>query len=143
MDELWLRQPQIINDEELCTYENLFPYFLSALEKMSSDTPIITEGACFLPFMVDRAQIDKAHYICVVPSKDFQIKHFKKRLPIWINDYLSFHQGGCADKEKAFDNWMEHIMVVGNWLRDKEATEGAGCARIWASYGGADWNPTI
>jgi len=107
LDQLWLRDPIELNEEELLTYEKLFPYFISELDKLDRNTPIITEGAAFLPRLVNKLGVDKTHYVCMVPSRDFQIHHFKKRLPIWINNYLS----SCSDKEKAFNNWMERDVL--------------------------------
>ena len=107
LDQLWLRDPVMLNEEELFTYERLFPYFVSELDKLEKNVPVITEGAAFLPRLVNKLGVDKAHYVCMVPSREFQIHHFKKRLPIWINDYLS----SCSDKETAFHNWMERDVL--------------------------------
>lgn len=118
LDQLWLRDPYILNKEELVTYEKLFPYYISALEKLNNDTPIITEGAAFLPSLVNQLGIDKMHYICIVPSKEFQLLYYKKRL--WVNDYLS----SCSNKEKAFSNWMERDALFA--LSTLEQAEKAG-----------------
>ncbi len=101
MDALWLREPSILNEEELRTYEKLFAYFISDLEGLCNDIPVIAEGAAFLPILVNGINIDKSHYICVISTREFQLEHYRKRL--WINEYLT----ECSDKEKAFDNWME------------------------------------
>lgn len=101
LDQLWLRNPHTLNEEELVTYEKVFPYFISGLGKLNKDTPIITEGAAFLPRLVNQIGVDKTHYVCMVPTREFQIHYYKKRL--WVNDYLL----SCSDKEKAFNNWME------------------------------------
>lgn len=105
LDQLWLRNPHILNEEELVTYEKLFPYFMSSLENLNKDTPIITEGAAFLPRLVNQIGVDKTHYVCMVPTREFQINHFKKRL--WVNDYLL----SSSDKEKAFRNWMDRDVL--------------------------------
>jgi len=101
IDDLWLRSPQILNEEELITYEKLFPYFISNLKNLDKDIPIITEGAAFLPRLINQLGVDKTHYACVVPTKEFQIQQYSKRT--WVNDYLS----SCSNKDKAFKNWME------------------------------------
>ncbi|MDR1821547.1 MAG: AAA family ATPase [Oscillospiraceae bacterium] len=117
LDQFWLRDPVTLNEEALFTYEKLFPDFVRALEKLDKNTPVITEGAAFLPGLVNKLGVDKAHYVCMVPSKEFQIHHFKKRLPVWINDYLS----SCSDKEKAFDNWMERdVLFASTVLKQAE-----------------------
>jgi len=105
MDELWLRDPSVMHDEEFQTYERLFPYFISDIEKFDKNIPVITEGACFLPYLADQIQIDKRHYSCIVPTEIFQIEQYKKR--IWVNDYLS----SCSNKEKAFNNWMKRDVM--------------------------------
>jgi NifB/MoaA-like Fe-S oxidoreductase len=105
MDELWLRDPRVLHDEEFHTYERLMPYFMSDLENFSEDIPIITEGAAFLPYLVDQLQIDNKHYLCVVPTKEFQVNQYKKRL--WVNQYLS----SCSNREKAFNNWMKREIM--------------------------------
>ena len=105
LDELWLRAPEKMHEEELLTYEKLFPYFMAELDKLNKNTPIITEGAAFLPDLVYKIGVEKTRYICVVPTREFQIYHYSKRL--WVNDYLS----SCSDKEKAFSNWMERDVL--------------------------------
>ncbi|MCL2840910.1 MAG: hypothetical protein FWE05_09070 [Defluviitaleaceae bacterium] len=97
-DQLWLRDPQKLNEEELLTYKNLFPYFSEAISKFDKDTSIIEEGAAFLPSLVNT---DETQYICIVPTKEFQVKHFSERE--WVREYLS----SCSDADKAFNNWME------------------------------------
>jgi hypothetical protein len=41
------------------------------------------------------------NYICIVPTKEFQLEKYKERL--WVHDYLS----DCKDSELAYDNWMK------------------------------------
>jgi dephospho-CoA kinase len=101
IDELWLRDHRVLHDEEFHTYEELFPYFISDLEKLCIDGSVIAEGVAFLPNLVNRLQIDKNNYICIVPTKEFQIDQYNKRQ--WVEEYLS----SCTDKKKAFSNWME------------------------------------
>lgn len=45
--------------------------------------------------------IPRNRYFSIVPSKEFQIYHYKQRE--WVPYVLS----ECKDKEKAFLNWME------------------------------------
>jgi len=105
LDQLWLRNPDKLNEEQLIIYEKLFPYFMAELGKLNRNKPIITEGAAFLPNLIDKMGVAKTRYICIVPTREFQIKHYSKRP--WVNDYLS----SCSDKEKAFNNWMERDVL--------------------------------
>ena len=100
-DQLWLREPEILNKEEITTYERLFAYFIEDINKFDNNIPVIAEGAAFLPHLIKKIGIDKSHYICIIPTKEFQINQYSKRE--WVNDYLS----NCSDKEKAFHNWQE------------------------------------
>ncbi|MDD4796904.1 MAG: hypothetical protein PHO66_03965 [Eubacteriales bacterium] len=101
MDELWLRDPQTLKEEEWITYEKLFPYFINELNHLDNGRGIIAEGAAFLPCLINRLGVDKTHYVCVVPTEEFQIQQYSKRM--WVKDYLS----SCSDKDKAFKNWMK------------------------------------
>jgi dephospho-CoA kinase len=101
MDELWLRDYNVLHDEEYKTYERLMPYFISDLENLNKDIPIITEGAAFLPNLIYQLKMYNVHYLCIVPTKEFQINQYRKRH--WVKEYLS----PCSNKEVAFNNWME------------------------------------
>ena len=105
LDQLWLRSPEKLNEEELLTYEKLYPYFMNELDKLDDSKPIITEGAAFLPLLISKAEVDKAHYICIVPAKEFQIRHFSERQ--WVKYYLA----SCSDIKNAFNNWMERDVL--------------------------------
>ena len=101
MDQLWLRSPEKLNEEEMITYEKLFPYFIAKINKLNKNQPVIAEGAAFLPNLVNKIGVGVAYYICVVPTNEFQNWQYSKRP--WVSDYLA----SCSDKEKAFNNWME------------------------------------
>lgn len=102
MDEMWLKEPELLNEEELATYENMFEYILQEIKGLDSDgKDIITEGAALMPKLAHKIGIDKKHYVCIVPTKEFQIKHYSQRP--WIQQILFNY----SDKQKAFQNWMD------------------------------------
>lgn len=105
LDELWLRNPMTLNEEALITYKKLLPYFIDKLTAFDKNTPIITEGAAFLPYLMSELGIDKNRYLYMIPTKEFQMKHYLKRE--WVDDYLS----SCSDKKTAFINWMERDVL--------------------------------
>ena len=96
-DQLWLQDPEKLKEDELRTYQNLYPYFAEAIKDLGSNTPIVAEGAAFLPSLM---QGEDMQYICIVPTKEFQVKHFSQRE--WVDDYLA----DCSDPKTAFSNWM-------------------------------------
>ena len=105
LDETWFRNPLEQSDEEIAIYEIMFSYAMNDINNLSAETAVLAEGAGFLPNLMKKANVDKSHYACIVPTKKFQIKHYSKRA--WIKDYLS----SCSDKDRAFHNWMERDSI--------------------------------
>jgi hypothetical protein len=100
-DETWLRDPLVQNTEELEIYREIFEYILEDLSRIEDPNGIITEGAAFLPELMNELGIDCNSYICIIPTKDFQYHHYKLRP--WVPEILK----DCTDKKQAFENWME------------------------------------
>jgi adenylate kinase family enzyme len=100
-EQLWMREPLLQCQEEFLFYEEIFEYILSDLKKITNNSAIITEGAAYLPTLIKKFNISKDRFFSVVPTREFQIFHYKQRA--WVPHALS----GCKNKEKAFLNWME------------------------------------
>ena len=118
LDQLWLREPAILHDEEMLIYKSIYPYFSDAINKLDEALPIIAEGAAFLPAFMNEIGVPQNHYVCVAPSKDFQFKHYSDRE--WVNDYLS----ACSNKEKALNNWMERDALFALSVLDQAIERG-------------------
>lgn len=58
-----------------------------------------------------KLNIDNNHYVCITPTKDFQIDNYKKR------EWVPYVLEGCSDKEKAFENWMERDALFAEDVR--------------------------
>lgn len=100
-EQIWMREPLLQCQEELLFYSEIFEYILSDLKKVSNSHSIITEGAAYLPSLMKKYNIPKDRYFSIVPTKEFQIFHYKQR------EWVSYILSECRDKEKAFLNWME------------------------------------
>jgi dephospho-CoA kinase len=100
MEEMWMREPREQCLEEISLYETMLRYCLDDISKLPQDKPIVAEGAGFLPYLAKRLNIDTSHYICIVPTKEFQLSTYSKRP--WISQYLA----ECPDQDRAFANWM-------------------------------------
>lgn len=100
-DEIWLRSPKIQNVEEFEIYKEIFKYAFEDLKQLSQDTSIITEGAGFLPELMNAIGVAKNEYVCIVPTKEFQIEKYSQR------PFVPYILEGCSDKNQAFQNWME------------------------------------
>lgn len=99
--QIWMREPSLQCQEELLFYDEIFEYILRDLKKISSNSAIITEGAAYLPVLMNKCNIPRNRYFSIIPSKEFQIYHYKQR------EWVPYVLRECKDKEKAFLNWME------------------------------------
>lgn len=108
IDEVWLRDPEIQNFEELEMYRELFEFILEDLNQFDNDMSIIAEGAAFLPKLMNEIGVGKSNYICVVPTNKFQYEKFSQRS--WVEHYLK----GCSNKKLAFENWMKRDYLFAN-----------------------------
>ena len=100
-DEIWLRTPAEQNVEEIEIYKEIFEYVLEDLKQLDDEISIIAEGAGFLPELMDKIGVPKNEYICIVPTKEFQIEKYSQR------PYIPYVLEGSSDKNRAFQNWME------------------------------------
>ena len=106
-DEMWLRQPDQLRDEEIALYQAMFRYFLNDLSHLLGDKPIIAEGAGFMPRLLKGEGVDKQSFCGMIPTKEFQVKMYSKRE--WVAEYLS----DCSKPDEAFKNWMERDFLFG------------------------------
>lgn len=100
-EEIWMRDPEIQCREEFAIYREIFPFAMEKLTAMSAGRPIITEGAGWLPGLMDSVGVEPSRYFCLVPARTFQIAEYSKRP--WVEYVLE----GCSDRKTAFGNWME------------------------------------
>lgn len=101
VDETWLRNPMEQCKEEFTIYKEIFEFVLEDISKINTQNGIIAEGAAFLPDLMRHIGVNEKHYICIVPTKEFQYIHYKQRS--WVPHVLE----GCSNKELAFENWMK------------------------------------
>lgn len=100
-EQIWMREPALQCEEELKIYEEIFPYIQVELEEMKTDRGIVTEGAAYLPLLMNACAVPLNRYISVTPTRDFQVAHYEKR------EWVPYVLEGCSNKKAAFDNWME------------------------------------
>lgn len=60
-----------------------------------------------------RCGISSKKYICIVPSKEFQVRKYAERT--WRKIFLR----GCKDPDIAFYNWMERDYLFGRYILDE------------------------
>ena len=112
-DQIWLRNPEEMADEEWRFYEEIFPYVKSCLIK-NQDKALLVEGAGLLPHLVKELEWPASSYLCLTPTADFQKKHYKQR------EWVPYVLEGTSNPEQAFENWMQRDILFAQMVR-KEA----------------------
>ncbi len=104
-EETWMREPKQMCKEEIQYYEEIFDFILEDLMSIQTNKDIITEGAAFMPHLIEKITSFDTKYMAIIPSPEFQIEHYKKR------EWVDFVLKDCIDKEKAFSNWMQRDIL--------------------------------
>ncbi|KXT82375.1 AAA family ATPase [Streptococcus panodentis] len=115
-DQIWLRRPEAMADEEWYFYEEIFPYLKSYLIK-NQEQSLLVEGAGLLPHLVNSLTLPNA-YLCLTPTADFQLTHYAKR------EWVPYILKGCSNPEEAFKNWMQRDILFAQRVREEAAKLG-------------------
>ena len=108
-DQIWLREPVAMAEEEWAFYEEIFPYLLQYLVD-NQDKPLMIEGAGLLPQLVSSLALELA-YLCITPSADFQIEQYAKR------EWVPYVLQDSSNPQLAFDNWMKRDILFAQRCR--------------------------
>lgn len=112
-DQIWLRHPEEMADEEWRFYEEIFPYVVSYLLE-HQEKPLLVEGAGLLPHLVKSLDGPAVSYLCLTPTADFQTKHYQQR------EWVPYVLEDTSNPEQAFENWMQRDILFAQMVR-KEA----------------------
>ncbi|MGT2711411.1 AAA family ATPase [Streptococcus oriscaviae] len=111
-DQIWLREPAAMAEEEWAFYEEIFPYLRQYLAE-NRDKPMILEGAGCLPHLIKSLNMDLS-YLCLTPTADFQKEQYAKR------EWVPYVLQNSSHPQLAFDNWMKRDILFAKRCR-KEA----------------------
>lgn len=101
LDETWIERnigEQV--EDEIAFYRASANIILDDINTMIDEKGLVVEGAAITPEFIVSHNIDFDHYVCIVPTKAFQIDNYKKR--DWAKEYLK----SISQPQLAFDNWM-------------------------------------
>ena len=112
-EQIWMRNPEEMADEEWRFYEEIFPYVKSCLIK-DQDKALLVEGAGLLPHLIKSLEEPAVSYLCLTPTADFQKEHYKQR------EWVPYVLEGTSNPEQAFENWMQRDILFAQMVR-KEA----------------------
>lgn len=112
-----------VDEEDFCSLEKKSDFLLEIKElRRFRKHGILIEGAALLPELMHVHGIAPDHYLCITPTREFQMVHYRQRP--WVSMILE----GCTEKEKAFENWMERDALFADIVRQQ-------CEK----YGYASW----
>lgn len=106
-EELWMCDPEVLCVEEFKYYEEIFEFVMDKLNSIEIENKngIISEGAAFVPELMNKIGFNKKNYISLTPEPEFQVNHYKKR------EWVRFVLEGCRDQIGAFNNWMQRDIL--------------------------------
>lgn len=112
LDQTWLiREIDEQVDDEIMFYMEAFEIIADEITEKYQNKKVIVEGTAILPHLIKSKNINLNKYICIVSTREFQIKEYSKRE--WVQRYLN----GCSDPEQAFKNWMERDIQFANNIK--------------------------
>lgn len=104
-EQIWMRNPVLQCAEEFLFYEEVNNFLMKDLAMSCKGKSVITEGAAYVPHLMEKLYISNNRYIAIIPTRKFQISHFKQR------EWIPYVLEGCSNMENAFDNWMERDVL--------------------------------
>lgn len=106
-NQIWMRPVAVQVTEEFEYYRERFEMILQDLSSDNPAQPLILEGVAFLPELVEQMGANPNRALYLVPTREFQIHHYRQRP--WIQHILK----ECQDPGQAFDNWMQRDHLFG------------------------------
>jgi 2-phosphoglycerate kinase len=113
-DEQWMHPADDLLAEVQACYSEQFGLVLGDLQSLSQGGQLIVEGTALLPDRVCGLLSDQQRAIWVVPTEKFLRAHYPGR-GLWVQTILS----RCADREQAFENWMNRDAAFSSWIIDR------------------------
>jgi hypothetical protein len=104
---IWSRPVALQVQEEFMYYRERFDMILQDLAQYTGETPVLLEGAAFLPELISSYPVNPNHVMYLVPTKAFQVHHYQQRP--WIHHILE----DCENPKRAFENWMMRDHLFG------------------------------
>lgn len=106
-DMIWSQPAEKLLHDEIEYYRERFPFILNDLNQHHLETPVILEGAAFLPELIRQYPVKHENVIFMIPTVEFQLNRYAHRP--WIQSILN----ACNDPKQAFENWMKCDALFG------------------------------
>jgi len=116
-DEIWLGEVGTMVADELQAYGEELPMIVEELVTLGGG-PLLVEGTALLPERVAALLGGRRRAIWVVPTEEFQRRHYAQRA--WTAEVVS----GCSDPGRAWANWMARDAAFARRVADQAAALG-------------------
>jgi hypothetical protein len=110
-DDLWMQPRELLLAEAMACYEEHFALVISDILALPHNTPVLAEGTCLLPGLVNGVTTGTHQAIWMVPTEGFQRLHYPQRGP-WVQAVVS----QCSEPQQALRNWMERDVAFAKWV---------------------------
>jgi 2-phosphoglycerate kinase len=117
-DQIWSQSVDQLLQDEIGYYHERFPFILDDLSKLNLETPVILEGAAFLPELINSYPVNRRNVVFMIPTLEFQRHHYAQRS--WAQSILQ----ECHDPKQAFDNWMQRDTSFGENIMKQANIDG-------------------
>ena len=108
-------------EKELEIYRQLFPYAIKEIQNRYPAGPILAEGTGFLPQLMGQIGVDANHYVCLIPTPEFQRARYRERP--WVARLLE----QVPEPEQTFDRWMARNALLTQEIRMQAQKTGYRC----------------
>jgi adenylate kinase family enzyme len=122
-DQIWSQPVESQVADVFAYYTEQFPMVLADLLAYCDQSPIVMEGAAFLPDLIFEWGVRADHAFFLVPSKAFQVENYAQRT--WVQPILD----SCRNPDQSFANWMERDHRFG--LEIFQRAENLGYRTAW------------
>jgi hypothetical protein len=129
--DLWMQPQETLLAEAIDAYKEHFLLLLGDLMTLPHDLPILVEGSCLLPHCVSGLLSGPRSAVWVVPSDEFQRRHYPTRGE-WVHHILA----DCDAPQLALQQWMDRDVAFARMVIQH-------CEHLGYAYLTVDGNRTI
>lgn len=107
-DERWLRSPEVLAQLQFDMWPQGFSTHIERILSISTDIPIIAEGYCFIPELIEPVLSSPYQALWMVPTKEFKHESFHRR----GKDKYRENEGS-SDPVRATHNFYTRDILIG------------------------------
>jgi 2-phosphoglycerate kinase len=123
-NERWMQPIDSLVRDAIACYQEHFTLILEDVLSAPTHKPLLVEGTALLPGQVARVLSDKSRAMWIIPTTDFQRRHYSRRE--WVGGILE----QCDNPEAAFNNWMAREAEFARWVTAEAAALGLGQLQV-------------